>query len=196
MCNQASSVHVVGEKTAFSVPCGVILMTRACINFQFKDRREQRGTALFLWDHQFSPGGGLSGMLPSGRAGLCFRAELGCPGPGSPGREMWLWEMWCSRSLAEPGAGPSLRQKGFSLCFLPTWEWKVTVERPALYLCGKGGPWGFYLTLSYICKNAKGSFIFSPSVFILTEERLVVVCWIHSHRGLQHCWMHALGGLQ
>lgn len=38
---QASSVHVVGKKIAFSIPCGVILMTTSRINFQVKDRIEQ-----------------------------------------------------------------------------------------------------------------------------------------------------------
>lgn len=162
-------------------------MTTACINFQGEDRREQRGTAFFLWEHRFSPGGGLSGMLTLGRAGLCFRAELVCPGAGSPGTEMWLWEMWCSRcwhrhqELGRAGCWPLSEREAFLSRFPSRLGMKShSGASTSVYLCGKGGPWGFYLTFTYAKMQRAVLFFLLPFSFWLRKELWLFAEYIHT----------------
>lgn len=163
-------------------------MTTSRVYFQVKNGIEERGTGLFLREHWLSPGGGLSGMLTTASAGLCFRAELGCPGADSPGREMWLWEMWCSRcchgqeeQCQTLGAWQSWvlaphseKRVSFWVSFPPGNEksqWSIHLcvfmwERRATR----------FLSHTYLCKNAKGGVICFLSVLFLAEEGVVIVC--------------------
>lgn len=50
-----------------------------------------------------------------------------------------------------------------------------------------------FLSHTYLCKNAKGGVICFLSVLFLAEEGVVIVCWTHSHRGLQqYFWCYLI----
>lgn len=90
---------------------------------------------LFPWE--FSSGRGLSGMLPSGRAGLCSRAELGIPGLA----DVALADVEQQGQCQAPGAWQSwllpLTQKGFCLGFLPTENEQSQWSSPLCIYVGK-----------------------------------------------------------
>lgn len=135
---------------------------------------------LFPWE--FSSGRGLSGMLPSGRAGLCSRAELGIPGLA----DVALADVEQQGQCQAPGAWQSwllpLTQKGFCLGFLPTENEQSQWSSPLCIYVGKESQEAFPQRCKRNCYFLSALFLSEQNVLNTFTQRAPALLNVCSER--------------